>query len=87
MPNITIYVPQYICDRLNAENNKSGLVSKLLAGHYASTAPGVYMPTVEKEEKRKRDERLKKFESLRDNGIVMRASDLDTKYTKPEETA
>lgn len=35
MPNITLYIPQYLDDYLSLEKNKSGLVSQLLANYYA----------------------------------------------------
>ena len=63
MPNRTMYIPQHLCDHLDREPNKSGIVSMLLAGHYAATKPGPAMPTIERSdaEKQQYQEKLAKL--------------------------
>jgi hypothetical protein len=83
MPNRTIYIPQHLCDHLDREKNKSGIVSMLLAGHYASTKPGPAMPTIERsvQEKQEYEEKLKRLAALRENGYVMKASELESSHS------
>lgn len=44
MPNITVYIPGYLHEKYKDDPNSTGLVSRLLAGHYAMTQPGIHIP-------------------------------------------
>lgn len=65
MPNVTLYIPQYLADNLSSEANKSGLVSQLLANYYAGKVRVGATETVMDDEKREKFAALKeKFPPL-----------------------
>lgn len=51
MPSRHIWIAAGVIDKLDREENKSGLINRLLANHYAITKPGIVMPTLEKQKK------------------------------------
>lgn len=61
MANRTIWIAVNVLDKFDAEENKSGLINRLLTNHYAVTKPGVFMPSVEKEQA----EKMARFKELK----------------------